>query len=191
MTKQLLYSALIAAIVAVVVSFVGLRLVSNPAWSLGTLGFNRFPSSGVSARYFNTNPTSSVAVADGSLIITGATSLNTLNVTSTVTFGSGVTFNGEITLGNCGTTEYTIEALSPVWSTIGKSVATTSVTVSGVAFGDVVSVSSNSTTSPLSAYGITIVGNASSGVVTVGFHNMANVSSTAITTSTIKACYAD
>src|SRR3990167_5854447 len=87
-TKQLLQVAAVSALVSVIVS-VGLGLVSNQSGFLGAVGQNRFPNSTLSARGLrvstSTNPTQP---SDGTLIVTGSTTLSgptSITGTTTVT----------------------------------------------------------------------------------------------------------
>ena len=103
-------------------------------------------------------------------------------------------FQNEVTLGNCGTASYTIPALSPALSAVGLGAryTTTSVTVTGSALGDMALVAVNSTTQPLAFYGVTARAEiVSANTAVVEFSNPTNVTSTAITTSTLKVCYFD
>ncbi len=159
--------------VALVAGLVGLVL---PRYSIPSLGGVTRSDFGTTGRLYADiiNSTTSATFA-GTFAVTGATTLT-----------------GETTLGNCGTASYTIPALSPTFSQVGATTATTSVTVTGSALGDVALVSNNSSTQALAFYGVSQSAVISAaGTAVVMFTNGSIATSTAVQTSTITVCYFD
>ena len=107
-------------------------------------------------------------------------------------FQDTVEFQAEVSKSNCGTLSFTIPVLArnDDISAGNDHFTTTSVTVSGLALGDFVEVSVNTSTDPIED--IQITGQARSGAAIVQFENLNGAASTtAITTSTITACPTD
>lgn len=179
--KQLLSVALPSAFVASLVLFLGLRLVGDPAAGAPGPGFTHYQKEnflyGLSAGRIG-----QFEIRDNGI----------LNSSSSFILQGTSTFRGEITLGNCGTLSYTIPALSPRLATNATGYVSTTVAVPGAALGDVALVSNNSSTNALSEYGIVADASISAAAIaTVMFSNVTNVTSTAVTTSTITVCYFD
>lgn len=110
-----------------------------------------------------------------------------LNASGSAAFDGTVRLTGETTLGNCGTTTFTVPGLSGTLSVSGDSYASTTVSVTGMAVGDVTLVSIG--TSTPAARELSITAHASTSIAVVNFQNLLTVTSTAITTSTITVCY--
>lgn len=107
-------------------------------------------------------------------------------------FQDTVEFQAEVSQSNCGTLSFTIPALAR-FDDIGLAndhFTTTSVTVAGLALGDLVEVSFNTSTDPIED--LLISGQARSGAAIVQVVNL-NVAATttAITSSTLTVCHTD
>ena len=112
----------------------------------------------------------------------------TLNVTSTSVLGGAVTLSAETTLGNCGTAEFTLGALNGRnAATSTADVASTTVSVTGAAVGDVALVSFATTSV---AQVVPSAFFTATEVETVFFHNLSPINVAARTSSgTITVCY--
>lgn len=104
--------------------------------------------------------------------------------------------SGEISLAGdiCGTASYAIPAIPGIGTvTAGQNVVTTTVSLAGLAIGDlaIVSWQPASATGTLFGSGLTASVEASSSVAVVSFVNHLVGSSTAINAGTIRVCYFD
>lgn len=126
----------------------------------------------------------------GNFIAQGGLHGTTLNVTSTSAFGGAVTLSAETTLSNCGTATYTLGALVGLGNaTSSPNVATTTVTVTGAAIGDVALVSFGTSSVPTVFLEANITG---ADTATVALQNLAPTNVAARTSSgTITVCYFD
>ena len=107
--KTVLIAAGASVLSTILVVFVFGLVSGEPAQDnvLGALGFNRYPNSGVSARYFNTSPTSSTAGRDGSISISGDLTVTGITNSSGTSIGGGT----NATLMRCTTTSKSLPAI--------------------------------------------------------------------------------
>lgn len=137
----------------------------------------------------------------GALTNTGAATLSGTLTAETSTINGALTaatttINGELTLGNCASKAFLIPQLNAQGSTASTTLASTTVTVPGLAAGDMTIASwvAASATGTLSNLGYAMawdVQSANTGVVS--FFNAVNATATSgsVATGTIKFCYFD
>lgn len=148
---------------------------------------------GTATTYGDVNVDTSIGTGgyyvNGVLVVSSSTAnvssgnFNTVNATTSITVNSGT----PITRFVCGTTAFTIPALGRRTGG-GVGIATTSITVANAKLGDMALISQNSTTDALTLQGIGNTASAASGTVTAGFFNPTDATTTAIVTSTVRAC---
>lgn len=143
------------------------------------------------------------ALLPQALKLGGTTNFDTLALSEDLTVGDDATITGdlavtgttnltgEITLSNCGTATYTLAALGPN-DALGtdNSFATTTVTVTGAAVGDLTLVSNATTTNNLPFWPIVVDSEITAdNTATVLFKNLSTATTTAGVSSTITVCY--
>lgn len=167
MIKQLLITAIVAAIVASLVVLIGIRLVGDQSAEFGASGISRYPNSGIAAKYLKVTATPGTATAgsDGGL-----------------TIGSGGT---EMTKYLCATVSWNPPSVASSGNPLTNATST-SITLTGAVLGDICKATLSSNTSTL-AHSLTC----NIQIADTAYATYANLSATAIdnVTGTLKACF--
>lgn len=170
--KNGLVTGVVAALVILAVTFAS-GLVSGQL-SLGASGFTRYPNSSVSARCFNTSPTSTTNCIDGSGSFSGEVSAAGIRNSSGTTVGAGDTVS-QIAIGTATYNPPSLASSSNINSNLGLNVTSTQVSVPNASLGAACTAGLSSVTSTGRFFFTAFVSGATGGTSTVVLSNWENV----------------